>query len=327
MLTFDADKVVRKLTNRLKMRHLLILLRIQQYGSLTRVAEDMATSQPAVTKALAEIESLFGAPLFERSTRGMTPTALGRLALARAQAMVHDLGHLVRDMEAVVSGHAAHLNVGVTPFVSGQILSGAIQGALSNNGLRLTLTLHEGPSEHLLAELRNHSLDIVIGRASAAADLEGLAFEVLRGQQPRLIANRRLAAQLSRHRLDWHELAQLDWILGARGTAIRAQVSNIFLKAGVAPPPPLVESYSAKLTGEIIATHDRAISIVPSDIGEELVRIAGVAIVPYSFGWTLPPVALFTRLVGPQREASALFAQALRHACRSDKSTEEDDGL
>src|SRR5690606_8001816 len=113
--------------------------------------EDMATSQPAVTKALAEIEGLFGASLFERSTRGMAPTALGRLALARAQTMIHDLGHLVRDMEAVASGHAAHLNVGVTPFVSGQIVSDAIQSTLSNNGLRLTLTLHEGASDRLLS--------------------------------------------------------------------------------------------------------------------------------------------------------------------------------
>ncbi|HKT98084.1 MAG TPA: LysR family transcriptional regulator, partial [Paraburkholderia sp.] len=40
-------------------------------------------------------------------------------------------------------------------------------------------------------------------------------------------------------------------------------------------------------------------------------HIAGVAIVPYTFDWTLPPIALFTR-AGVQREVDTVFGQALR---------------
>jgi hypothetical protein len=50
---------------------------------------------------------------------------------------------------------------------------------------------------------------------------------------------------------------------------------------------------------------------VPADIAEELVHIAGVAIVPYTFDWTLPPIALFTR-AGVLREVDSVFGQALR---------------
>jgi hypothetical protein len=57
------------------------------------------------------------------------------------------------------------------------------------------------------------------------------------------------------------------------------------------------------------------VSIVPSDIAEELVRIAGVAIVPYSFEWTLPPIALFTRSEGPYSAAQNLFVESLRQIC------------
>lgn len=87
-MTFDANDVVRRLGARLKMRHLVLLLQIQQHGSLTRVAEHMASSQPAVTNALSELESMFGTPLFERSSRGMRPTALGAVVLERAKAMI-----------------------------------------------------------------------------------------------------------------------------------------------------------------------------------------------------------------------------------------------
>ena len=70
---FDADEVGRRLGGRLKMRHLKLLLAIERHGSLTRAAEAMASSQPAVTNALAELESMFGAPLFARGARACRP--------------------------------------------------------------------------------------------------------------------------------------------------------------------------------------------------------------------------------------------------------------
>jgi DNA-binding transcriptional LysR family regulator len=311
MTAFDLDAVFRKLTSRLKMRHLMLLLQIEQHGSLTRVAEHMATSQPAVTNALAELESMFGVPLFDRSVRGMTPTPMGAVVLARARGLVHDLGHLVQEMETVAAGHAAHLHIGVIPFVSGQMLSAAI-GRTLPQGRQLTATIHEGQGPALLRQLRDHTLDVVVGWATPSVDLTHIGFEVLYHQQPRLIASRRLAARLGRSRLEWNRLADLDWILGTPGSPIREQVADIFLRAGLAPPPPSVQSDSSKLIGEMIVASDRAVTILPADIADELVRIAGAAIVPYSFDWTLPPISLFTRSDGLRRNVEALFAAALR---------------
>jgi len=313
---FDANEVLRRLGNRLKMRHLTLLLNIERLGSLTRVAEKMASSQPAVTNALAELESMFGAALFDRSVRGMAPTALGRVVLARARAMVNDLDHLVRDMETEIAGRAAHLHIGVVPFVSGQMLSAALRRTLPQAQGRLTVSLHEGTSDQLLPWLHDHVVDIVVARASSSLGLEQVSFEMLYRQQPRLIASRRLAARLARLPVDWATLAGLDWILGAPQTPIREQVADLFLTAGVTPPAPVVESYSAKLIGEMVVASDAAVSIVPADIAEELVRNVGVAIVPFSFDWTLPPIAMFTRAGGLQRPADRSFAAALRAVCR-----------
>jgi DNA-binding transcriptional LysR family regulator len=315
-MTLESNDMVRRLSTRLKMRHLVLLLQIQQHGSLTRVAEHMASSQPAVTNALAELESMFGTPLFERSPRGMLPTALGTVVLERAQAMLHDLDHLARDMEAVATGYAAHMHIGVVPFISGQMLSATLKRLKASMERRLTVTIHEGTSDQLLSQLVDHTVDLVIGRASAAIDLSQVGFEVLYRQQPRLIANRRLAARLARVKLDWNKLQALDWILGAPQTPMREQVSDLFLAAGTAPPIPIVESYSSKLIGELIASSENAVSIVPADIAEELVRIAGVAIVPYSFQWTLPPIAVFTRLQGRRSDVQTLFIDGLRTVCR-----------
>ncbi len=296
------------------MKHLLLLVAIREHRSLTRVAEHMATSQPAVTQALADLEAIFGASLFTRSSRGMVPTALGELALSRAQTLLADVAHWAQDIEAVGQGRIAHLHVGVIPFLPGRMLAQAI-GRTQPQGRRMTVTLHEDTSDHLLARLRAHELDCVIGRTSAILDMSGLTHEVLYQQEPRLIAHRRLAARLGRRPLAWAELAELDWVLGARQTPMREQITDFFLRAGVVPPPPVVESLSSKVIGELVAANERAVSIVPADIAQELVRIAGVAIVGHRFGWTLPPITLFQRSAGARFEEQALFAAALRQVC------------
>ena len=302
------------MATRLRMKHLALLLAIQQQRSLTRVAEQMATSQPAITQALAELETLFGAPLFTRSARGMTPTALGELVLARAQTMLADLDHWALDIEAVKQARAAHLHVGVIPFLPGRMLAQAI-GRTRPRGRRITVTLHEDTSDHLLARLRAHELDCVIGRTSAILDMAGLKHTVLYQQEPRMVAHRRLAARLGRKPLQWAELTELDWVLGARSTPMREQITDFFLRAGVEPPLPFVESLSAKVIGELVAANERAVSIVPADVAEELVRIAGVGMVPHRFGWTLPPITLFQRKGGAQYEEQRLFAHALKEVC------------
>jgi DNA-binding transcriptional LysR family regulator len=306
--------LARRMTARLRMKHLALLLAIEELGSLTRVAEQMATSQPAITQALAELEDLFGAALFVRSARGMAPTTLGELVLARARTMLSDLHHWVLDIEAAGHERAAHLHVGVIPFLPGRMLAQAIDRTRARRR-RLSVTLHEDTSDHLLARLRAHELDCVIGRTSAILDMTGLTHTVLYQQEPRLIAHKRLATRLGRKPLQWAELTGLDWVLGKRKTPMREQITDFFLRAGVEPPPPYVESLSAKVIGELVAANERAVSIVPADVAQELVRIAGVGIVRHRFGWTLPPITLFERKHGALHEEQRLFAQALQQVC------------
>jgi DNA-binding transcriptional LysR family regulator len=55
-----------------------LFLAVAQRGSLNKAAEDLHTDQPALTRSLRRLERLVGAPLFVRSSRGVTLTQLGR---------------------------------------------------------------------------------------------------------------------------------------------------------------------------------------------------------------------------------------------------------
>ncbi|MCS5517070.1 substrate-binding domain-containing protein [Pseudomonas qingdaonensis] len=151
--------------------------------------------------------------------------------------MLADLDHWAMDIEAMTQGRAAHLNVGVIPFLPGRLLATAINQTRSC-GKRISVTLHEGSSAHLLERLQAHELDCVIGRTSALPDVPDLQHEVLYHQEPRLIAHERLAMHLNQRPLDLQALARLDWVLGPRQTPIREQLIDFFLNAGITPLHP-----------------------------------------------------------------------------------------
>jgi len=67
---------------RLKLRDLNILLAVADAGSMARAATRLAISQPAVSRAIADMEHTLGVPLLDRSPRGVEPTEYGRALLA-----------------------------------------------------------------------------------------------------------------------------------------------------------------------------------------------------------------------------------------------------
>jgi DNA-binding transcriptional LysR family regulator len=302
-----------RLVSRLKLRHLALVLNIAQRESLTRVAESMGVSQPAATKALAEIEGIFGGPLFTRTPRGLRPTALGELAIVRARHMLQDVDHWALEMEALRGGHAAHLHVGAIPFISARVLVPTIERLHQRH--RITVTLERATTDQLLQSLRGHALDCVIGRASVMIGMHELHHEVLYTQRPALIANPRLARRMARRKPDWRELADMNWILPRPATPIGSMVSELFTRAGARPPSPIIETYSMDVIADLLSRDDSLLSIVPEDIAADLSRGGGVTVIPWTFDWTLPPISLIRRKREVTMEAEERFAEILRDVC------------
>lgn len=67
----------------LNLRHLRMLTIIAENGSLSAAAKAASISQPALTQALAKLETAFGTALFDRTTAGVVPTASGKRVLQR----------------------------------------------------------------------------------------------------------------------------------------------------------------------------------------------------------------------------------------------------
>ena len=95
------------LMRRLKLRELRILLAVTQAGSMAKAAKQLAISQPAVSRAISDMERTLEVPLFDRSAKGIEPTTYGRALLKRGVAIFDELKQGVQDISRC-AGYVGH---------------------------------------------------------------------------------------------------------------------------------------------------------------------------------------------------------------------------
>jgi DNA-binding transcriptional LysR family regulator len=81
-------------------------------GNLTRAAERLFVSQPALTKQIKQLENQLGVRLFTRSQAGMTLTAAGHALADRTAAVLGSWNQALRETKAAASREARVLRVG-----------------------------------------------------------------------------------------------------------------------------------------------------------------------------------------------------------------------
>jgi LysR family pca operon transcriptional activator len=169
----------------LKLRHVEAFLAVADAGSLTGAARSRHVSQPALSKTIADLERLVGAPLFDRTGRRVVLNAEGRSFRRHA---LQAMGSLEAGMRAL-SGPGADdsVSVGVLPTVAGDLFPAA---ALDFTRARpdAIMRVVTGPNRYLVDRLRAGELDLVVGRMPAAADMPGLRFEFLYEDRIALVA-------------------------------------------------------------------------------------------------------------------------------------------
>src|SRR5260370_15098411 len=103
-----------QISRRLKLRHLNVVRAVAQWGNMARAAEHLAISQPAVSKAISDLENTLGVRLLDRSPQGLELTLYGRAFLKRSIAIFNDLGTSVTELESLADPTAGELRIRTT---------------------------------------------------------------------------------------------------------------------------------------------------------------------------------------------------------------------
>lgn len=166
------------------LRQLRYFTAIIEEGSLSRAAARLHVSQPPLSMQLKALEEDLGTPLLERSNRGVTATAAGRLFYEEVRATLARLDQACCRVRQMQQGEIGMLAVGFVSIADYSILPPALK-AFRARYPTVEVQLHELTTDAQVHELLAARLDLAIGLAPVdEADIE---FKRLR-REPLILA-------------------------------------------------------------------------------------------------------------------------------------------
>ncbi len=166
------------LDSRIKLRHLSCFLEVSVQRSFGKAAERLNLSQPAVSKAIAELEQILGNSLLQRSRSGVFLPPAGEAFRRYAETGMAALREGFESIGQTARGEGGFLALGALPTVATRLVPAALLLA-KREGLHATVRVLTGPNDYLLGLLNGGQLDIVVGRLSEPKLMQGLSFEPL----------------------------------------------------------------------------------------------------------------------------------------------------
>src|SRR6476659_7031919 len=115
-----------RIKRRIKLRDLDILMAVIEAGSMGKAARRLNISQPAVSKAIVELEDALGVKLVDRSQRGIVPTPYGLALSKRSAAIFNDLRQGVQDIDFLSDPTKGEVRIGTTEPVAAAIITPVI---------------------------------------------------------------------------------------------------------------------------------------------------------------------------------------------------------
>jgi LysR family transcriptional regulator of gallate degradation len=290
------------------LRHLRIVLAVEETGSVTHAAALCHVSQPAVSAALAQIEAALDTPLFDRGRGGLTPTPAGQAMALRLRRALAVLDQAEADVGALAGREVGRVVIGAMPLSRATLLAPAI-ALFRNRWKTLPVRVIDGPYEELVLSLRRGEIDLLVG---------ALRPEVADLKQVLLFHDEMAIVARPDHPLSYGnpgpaDLVDYPWIVAAEGTPARDHFNAMFHKAKVAPPCSLIETGSTALVGDLVRRSDHlgfvsARQIAAELDGGRLIRL------PFQPEGTSRPIGLTTRADWRPTQAQSDMLEALRRA-------------
>lgn len=277
----------RLLDGRLKLRHLSLLVSIADHGSLVKTAEASMITQPVVSRALKELESILQVKLFHRVPTGVVPTEAGVVFIRHARIILGDIRTAAEELGELSGARAGSVRVGTHLAGSNVLLPRAI-GRLKADRPLVTVIVREATPDVLLESLLDGELDLIVGRLTSVAR-PGLVQRALY-REPIVLATRKGHPAQSIAAPTLADLASYAWILPLEQTTLRNELEALFASDDVPDPVNRIECTSMLtlrsllLDSDLIAAlpalvalDDPDLVVLPIDL-EQLKRPVGVTL-------------------------------------------------
>jgi len=275
---------------RMKLQDLHILMTVVEAGSMGKAAQRLNSTQPAVSRSIAELEHALGVRLLDRHRQGVEPTEHGRALLDCGAAVFDDLRQGVKNIEFLSDPSTGEVRIGSTAFLAASFVS-AVVDRLSRRFPRIVFHLLTAPAGTLQRELSARNLDLLILRKFGSMD-ERLDFEPL-FDDSFVVAVGVQNQWTRRRRIKLSDLLNEPWVLPPPESSLASVAMEAFRNSGLDFPRATVFAVSPEIRIGLLAL-GRFLTIFPTSVLKFPAKRPGIKILPVKLPVSRAPIGTVT---------------------------------
>lgn len=240
---------------RVTMAQLRALIAVENTSSYALAATRTGLSQPAVHRAVRDLQAFLGTALLIRVGRAVRPTDVASRFVRFARLMLSELRTGLDEVAAMDAGDGGRIHVGTLPMARAVFLP-ELLGQFAAAHPAASVEVREAPYDELLHALRHGDIDVLVGGAwRDPPPANDVVQEELFYDQLAIVGNATHPLR-GKTRLTAADLLRFPWVIPAPGVPMRSNWERLFHAQGVAPPIPTIECSSVLVTRGLMLKGD-----------------------------------------------------------------------
>ena len=303
-----------RLSRQLKLRDLHVLMTVARCGSMGKAATQLSVSQPAISKAIADMEAALGVRLLDRNPRGVEPTIYARALLDRGVVAFDELKQGVEHVNFLANPTTGELRIGSTIAIATGFIP-AVVDRLSRKYPRMVFHLWAGEAAMTYRSLEERTVDLVIAPVFGSMIEEHMRAEILYDEPLVVVAGAR-SSWAKRRKIELAELAAAVWTLPPPESLYGSVVAEAFRANGLDVPPATAFTSVTAARNALVAT-GRFVSMVQGSVMRFNLNNPVFKALPIDLPTTRRPIGAITLKTRTLSPIAQLFTDCAREVARA----------
>jgi DNA-binding transcriptional LysR family regulator len=300
---------------RLKLRDLHIFMTVVQQGGVGRAAKHLAVSQPVISKALSDLESVLRVRLLDRTPKGTEPTAYGRAVVRWGSIVFDDVRSGIKEIELLADPAGGEVRIASSETLNANFVPTVI-GRLINKFPRLVYNvLQETEIAGLCSLLRERRVDLVVSLLPETFEYTGLDIDVLFSDRISVAAGPD-SKWVRRRKIEPAELLDEPWLLPSEDTDVTSILARAFRKKGLSMPRRVIATNSIHLL-QVMAMTGHVLCFTSTMRSKLSGFQSFLKPVPVDLDFSYSDVGIVTLKNRTMRPAAQLFIDCARDLAKS----------
>ncbi|MGX4766719.1 LysR family transcriptional regulator [Bacillus mojavensis] len=245
------------------------LARIQH---VTKAAETLSITQPALSRSIVRLENYLGVPLFDRQGRSITLNKYGERFLKRVDSIMKEFTEGREEIQSLLQPDQGEVSLGFLHTLGTTIVPNLI-GAFKDQYPNVHFQLNQSHSNQLLDKLKSGELDLCL-LASFPVESNIMWKPLWKEELFLFLPKHHVLA--TRQEITLNDIAHEPFVLMKEGFALRVTIDHIFEQVNITPNIVFEGEEAATIAGFVAA--GLGVSILPDFKGLDQTNIAKVRI-------------------------------------------------